>query len=380
MSEEIIEAEVEEVQNLPAVRASEAIMAREEISVTDLVAQRDKIVEAMRVAMVEGVHYGHIPGINKPSLFKPGAEMLNVLFRFAPSYKSQSTFHDGGHLTVISSCTLTHIPTRMVIAEGEGLCSTYETKYAYRTGGRICPECGQAAIIKGKAEFGGGWLCYSKKGGCNTKWADGTEQADAFESTDTGRADNPDLPDAWNTVLKMAAKRALVAAILNGTAASDVFTQDAEDMSKPPAAAAAAEPPKAFDPETDLMAGAISGNDAPERLAAALNGFDPTVDWQETIASVVQKVYGKKSRRDLKGDELGDFWRRLSNTVKWIDDHAKAGDFPPIDESILLAGLNYAFGKGSIAKATYLSAEPAVLTPDEAAQADAAKDDVPFGE
>ena len=41
---------------------------------------------------------------------------------------------------------------------------------------------------------------------------------------------NEDLADQYNTVLKMANKRSLVAAVLNSTAASDIFTQDIEDM------------------------------------------------------------------------------------------------------------------------------------------------------
>lgn len=36
-----------------------------------------------------------------------------------------------------------------------------------------CPECGKAsAVIKGKVEYGGGWLCFGKKGGCGAKWQD----------------------------------------------------------------------------------------------------------------------------------------------------------------------------------------------------------------
>ena len=41
---------------------------------------------------------------------------------------------------------------------------------------------------------------------------------------------NDDLADQYNTVLKMSNKRSLVAAVLNVTAASDIFTQDIEDM------------------------------------------------------------------------------------------------------------------------------------------------------
>lgn len=36
----------------------------------------------------------------------------------------------------------------------------------------VCPECGQfSSVIKGKAEYGGGYLCFKKKGGCGAKWA-----------------------------------------------------------------------------------------------------------------------------------------------------------------------------------------------------------------
>lgn len=34
-----------------------------------------------------------------------------------------------------------------------------------------CPDCGETkAVIKGKAEYGGGYLCFKKKGGCGAKW------------------------------------------------------------------------------------------------------------------------------------------------------------------------------------------------------------------
>src|SRR5688500_10024624 len=36
---------------------------------------------------------------------------------------------------------------------------------------QACPSCGNTgAVIKGKAEYGGGWLCFLKKGGCGAKW------------------------------------------------------------------------------------------------------------------------------------------------------------------------------------------------------------------
>lgn len=241
MSEDVIDAEViaeqaldqaEEARDLlPAVRAAEAMVTRAEVSVEEIVGQRDKIVAVMNAVMKEEVHYGHIPGVKKPTLLKPGAEVLAVSFRLAPFYKSERIFHDDGHLTVVSNVTLKHIPTGLVIAEGEGLCTSREKKYGKRKGERVCPECEQPQVRLGRARDGrpGNWYCWQKMGGCGATWPLTGEQAEAFEAMDVGEIDNPDLADTWNTVLKMSNKRALVAAILNGTAASDVFTQDVED-------------------------------------------------------------------------------------------------------------------------------------------------------
>lgn len=377
---------IDEARALPAVRSSEAIVARDEISVEELLGQRDKIVQAMERAMRPGIHYGLIPGVQKPSLFKPGAELLNVLFRLAPSYHSERMWHDDGHLTVVSRCVLTHIPTTLTIGEGEGLCSTRESRYAYRQGGRTCPECGQTAIIKGKAEYGGGWLCFARKGGCGAKWADDTDQAGEFESAEIGRVENPDIADSYNTVLKMADKRALIAAILNCTAASDVFTQDVEDMSQQQGAIESNAPSeraeRPFDPGKDLLPGALSGNDAPVRLAQALDGFDPSVDWQATLGQLVQARYDRPSWRELTGDSAKDFWRRLSNSVQWLTNNTPAGDFPPVEGAKLVEGFRFGFGDIDHFEIVYEEPAEAPLSAEEARRAEEAMatEDIPFGE
>lgn len=44
-----------------------------------------------------------------------------------------------------------------------------------------CPKCGtNKSVIKGKEEYGGGWLCFAKKGGCGEKWQDTTDKANAI--------------------------------------------------------------------------------------------------------------------------------------------------------------------------------------------------------
>jgi hypothetical protein len=49
----------------------------------------------------------------------------------------------------------------------------------------LCPNCGADAIIKGKPEYGGGWVCFSKKGGCGAKFTD-EEMAGAISHQPAG--------------------------------------------------------------------------------------------------------------------------------------------------------------------------------------------------
>ena len=114
----------------------------------------------------------------------------------------------------------------MEIAIGVGSCSTLEAKYRWRNGERVCPQCGKPTIIKGKDEYGGGWLCWKKNGGCGTKWDNG---AAAIEDQEVGKVENTNIADCYNTVLKMAKTRAFRDGMLMATATSGRFTQDLED-------------------------------------------------------------------------------------------------------------------------------------------------------
>ncbi|KKM07766.1 hypothetical protein LCGC14_1730650 [marine sediment metagenome] len=49
----------------------------------------------------------------------------------------------------------------------------------------LCPECGQPTIIKGKEEWGGGWVCWKKEGGCGAKFdSDPSAQSPPDEAYD----------------------------------------------------------------------------------------------------------------------------------------------------------------------------------------------------
>ena len=71
-------------------------MVAPERSIEELVAQSQKIRQAMEQAMEVGHHYGKIPGTAKPTLLKPGAEKLCLLFRLDPQYHSEPVAPDLG--------------------------------------------------------------------------------------------------------------------------------------------------------------------------------------------------------------------------------------------------------------------------------------------
>lgn len=196
------------------------------ISVEELVARVDKVREVQRRVMTDGQHYGTVPGAgDRKCLLKPGAELLMLTFRLDPQFAVADRW-DGDHLESVVTCTLYHAASGARLGSGVGSCSTRESKYAWRKAERKCPKCSQAAIIKGREEYGGGWVCFKNKGGCGAKFGDRDQ---AITGQQTGRVPNPDIADCYNTVRKMACKRALVAGALLVTGASELFTQDLED-------------------------------------------------------------------------------------------------------------------------------------------------------
>lgn len=199
-----------------------------EMSVQTIIDRKRKIAEVMDAIMKEGEHYGKIPGCgDKPSLFKSGAEVLATTFQLAPTFAIERLDLPNNHREYSVVCTLKHIATGAVLGEGVGTCTTMESKYRWRTGQRKCPNCGKAAIRRSAEQYGGGWYCNEKAGGCNAKWKRGAKE---IEDQNTDRIENPDVADCYNTVLKIGVKRAMVAAILTAVGASDILAQDLEDL------------------------------------------------------------------------------------------------------------------------------------------------------
>lgn len=180
--------------------------------------------------MIAGVHYGPpFPGSDKPTLLKPGAELLLSFFGLHPEFEEKTAVREFGRdgseplFYYEIRCRVFINGTAIQVGEGGGQASTWESKYRYRKADRICPNCDEPKIIRSKypdrqtGEIG--WYCLA----CKSKF---DYDDPAIVNQKTGLVPNDNIFDVVNTVLKMAEKRAMMQATLVSTGASFVFTQD----------------------------------------------------------------------------------------------------------------------------------------------------------
>jgi hypothetical protein len=187
--------------------------------------------EYVQAYLKDGEDYGTIPGTPKPTLYKSGADKLCDLYGLADSYKVTNRVENWAELLFDYEveCTITSKRDQSLVSSGLGSCNSYEEKYHWRDQKRVCPKCNKATIIKGREEYGGGWICWKKEGrsdGCGAQFAESDSQ---ITGQTIGRVANDKIPDLKNTILKMAKKRAKVDAVLAATRSSGLFTQDIED-------------------------------------------------------------------------------------------------------------------------------------------------------
>lgn len=188
------------------------------LTIAEMQTRSRLITAAMKGIMQEGQHYGKIPGCgDKPALLKSGAEKLLQLFQLRAIIDAQRDIDiiemPNGHREYRITC---HILSGDGMEWGTGLgeCSTMESKYRFRwdnTGQEVPGKYWKSRDpeVLGGPQFvarksGGSWMIYQKV-----------------------EHDNP--ADYFNTVLKMAKKRALVDGTITATSASDMFTQDIEE-------------------------------------------------------------------------------------------------------------------------------------------------------
>ena len=196
------------------------------LTVADMRGQVNLIQEVMKEVMEEGTHWGTIPGCKLPSLYKAGAEKLIMTFRLVPEIDVEVIELPNEHREYRTKVTI-FSATGNKLGTGVGSCTTMEGKYRFRTGEKTvtdkpvpkeywslrktAPADAQALIGKGNStkKVDGDWFITSGGG-------------------DKVEHDNP--ADYYNTCLKMSKKRGVSDAVLTVTAASDIFTQDIEDM------------------------------------------------------------------------------------------------------------------------------------------------------
>ncbi len=178
--------------------------------------------------MVEDVDYGKIPGTDKPTLLKPGAEKLTSLFRCTPKAAliTKEEDFERGFFNYMFRIRLVSIDTKEVLAEGFGSANSREGRYRWRNANRKCPHCQKETVFKSNRP-GEGFYCWGKKGGCGAKFP---EDAPAIVKQEIGRVENDDIATLANTILKMAKKRALVDGAIALAHCSDMFNQDLDDI------------------------------------------------------------------------------------------------------------------------------------------------------
>ena len=175
--------------NLSPMDKVEIIPVNLDVEIDKAIQMRDTFNKLFNTLLQQGIDFDRIPGSEKPTLLKPGADLLCQVFHFAsgePKILSFLEDFDKGILSYTVSIPIAHRETGTIVGVGIGSANSYEVKYKYRY---VDSEGGEKV-----------------------------------------RVENPEPADQQNTLVKMAAKRAYIDGVLKATGASRMFTQDIEDM------------------------------------------------------------------------------------------------------------------------------------------------------
>jgi hypothetical protein len=186
--------------------------------------QQQLVQRVMADNMKLEVHYGVIPGTDKPTLFKPGAEKLLSTFHISvrPEIVDLST---DDCITYRVMAHGVHMGSNVIVGVGVGECSTNEEKYKWRSA--MPKEWAATAEARRRIKYG---------------WTWGPNRGEKIETEALQVRTNP--ADLANTALKMAKKRAEVDLCLTALAVSDMFTQDLEDVNEETGEVIKRTPPK----------------------------------------------------------------------------------------------------------------------------------------
>lgn len=177
----------------------------EGMSLEGIKARTQNLNEFYKSLMQEGTDYGNVPGTSKPTLLKPGAELLRLWAGLSFAFDVQFT-GDRGSISYQVKCRAWRDGVGEY--ECEASCSSMETKYRWRwvSGNQLPPNLDKT-VLPQRQQPGKGGSTYTQY-----------------------RIETENPHDQANTILKMAQKRAFVGVILLATGASRIFTQDIEEI------------------------------------------------------------------------------------------------------------------------------------------------------
>jgi len=178
------------------------------MSIKEAVDRYNILIQFTKQVMKDGKDYGTIPGTDKPTLLKPGAEKLNTLFGFAPDFLSIDKIVDFEKGFFYFQYRADLYKDGKKVGSGLGSCNSKEKKYRYRN----IPE----------------WKATENEKASALRTEERTSKAGKPYKVLV--IENQEPFDLVNTIDKMAQKRALVAATLIAANASEFFTQDTEDL------------------------------------------------------------------------------------------------------------------------------------------------------
>lgn len=277
---------------VPMSQTAVAVYGERSLTAADVRAQVNLIQDVMRSVMYDGTHYGKIPGTQSVSLYKAGAEKLMATFRLAAKPEVEDLSADG---EVHYRVTVNLLSAGgQFLGAGIGECSSREDKYAWR--GMICQEEFDATPEnRRRVKF--------------AKYQGRVEQKKQIRT-------NPS--DVANTILKMAKKRAQVDAVITVTAASDIFTQDIEDLPDELREQVAEDARSRARPGAQAVQRTVP-EDTPERIALIQTLKDVASLGSDALAKEWERI-GKESRR-LVADQLDGLKEQAA-----VADKQAAGD------------------------------------------------------
>tara|TARA_R100000458_G_C8275591_1_gene250709 strand:+ start:661 stop:1503 length:843 start_codon:yes stop_codon:yes gene_type:complete len=179
---------------------------RNEPLTPELVKRQMGLVQSLlKDVLRDGVHFGTVPGVDKPFLFQPGADKIHLMFNLMPRYEIVSKQETENLISYMVECSIIHRGTGNVFGTALACCNSREDKYRFKN----IPEWKASESDKESA------IEVIQKQGRNGNFTMYKVEIDPWAIQET--------------LIAMAQKRAKVSATRNCLAVSDLFNID-EDM------------------------------------------------------------------------------------------------------------------------------------------------------